>query len=34
MVMKAAVNVLQDDGFSSEANTELGILTGTKEVDV
>lgn len=35
VVLKAVVNVLQDDGFIiKEANTELGILTATKEVDV
>lgn len=35
MVMKALLNVLQDDGFIvKNANTELGLLTSTKEVDV
>jgi hypothetical protein len=35
MVMKTMLNVLQDDGFIvKEANTELGLLTATKEIDV
>ncbi len=35
MVMKALLNVLQDDGFIvKNANVELGLLTATKEVDV
>ena len=35
MVLKAIVNVLQDDGFIiKEANIELGILTATKETIV
>ena len=35
MVMKAMLNVLQDDGFIvKNANVELGFLTATKEVDV
>jgi hypothetical protein len=35
MILKAIVNVLQDEGFIiKEANTELGILSATKEVDV
>jgi len=35
MVLKAIVNVLQDEGFIiKEANTDLGILSATKEVDV
>lgn len=35
MVMKSLLNVLQDDGFIvKNANTELGLLTATKEVDV
>jgi len=35
MVMKAMLNVLQDDGFIvKNANVELGLLTATKEVDV
>lgn len=35
MVMKAMLNVLQDDGFIvKNANIELGLLTATKEVDV
>lgn len=33
--MKAVLNVLQDEGYIvKEANTELGFLTATKEVDV
>lgn len=35
MVMKAMLNVLQDDGFIvKNANVELGLITATKEVDV
>jgi len=35
MVMKAMLNVLQDEGFIvKNANLELGLLTATKEVDV
>lgn len=35
MVLKAVANVLQDEGFIiKEANTELGILSGAKELDV
>lgn len=35
MVLKAMINVLQDMGFIIQnANTELGLLTATKEVDV
>ena len=35
LVMKACLNVLQDDGYIvKNANTELGLLTATKEVDV
>ncbi len=35
MVMKAMLNVLQDDGFIvKSANVELGLLSATKEVDV
>lgn len=35
MVMKAMLNVLQDDGFIvKNANVELGFLNATKEVDV
>jgi len=35
MVMKALLNVLQDDGFIvKNADTELGLLQATKEVDV
>jgi len=35
MVMKAMLNVLQDDGFIvKNANVELGLLTATKELDV
>lgn len=34
-VLKALVNVLQDEGYTiTVANTELGILSATKEVDV
>lgn len=34
-VMKALVGALQDDGFViSQANTDLGLLTAQKEVDV
>ena len=34
-VLKALVNVLQDEGYTIKvANTELGILSATKEVDV
>jgi hypothetical protein len=33
--MKAVLNVLQDEGYIvKEANTELGFLTATKEMDV
>ncbi len=35
MVMKALLNVLQDDGFIvKNANIELGLLNATKEVDI
>jgi uncharacterized lipoprotein YmbA len=35
MVMKAVLNVLQDDNFIvKNANTELGLLSATKELDV
>lgn len=35
MVMKAILNVLQDDSYMvKNANTELGLLTATKEVDI
>ncbi len=35
LVMKAMLNVLQDDGFQiSNANTDLGLLSASKEVDV
>lgn len=35
MVMKALLNVLQDDGYIvKNANVELGLITATKEVDV
>lgn len=35
MVMKAVLNVLQDEGFIvKNANAELGLLSATKEVDV
>ena len=35
MVLKAVLNVLQDDDFIvKNANTELGLLNATKEVDV
>ncbi|MFA7659066.1 MAG: hypothetical protein WCY19_06510 [Candidatus Gastranaerophilaceae bacterium] len=35
MVMKSAINTLQDEGFNlSNANTELGIITAQKEFDV
>jgi len=35
MVMKALLNVLQDDGFIvKNANVELGLLNATKEVDI
>lgn len=35
MVMKAMLNVLQDDGFIvKNAATELGLITAQKEVDV
>jgi hypothetical protein len=35
MVLKTMLNVLQDDGFIvTEANTEVGLLTATKDVDV
>src|SRR3989304_1429242 len=35
MVMKTMLNVLQDDGFIvTEANTELGFLTASKDISV
>jgi hypothetical protein len=35
MVLKAMLNVLQDDGFIvKNADADLGLLTATKEVDV
>jgi len=35
MVMKAMLNVLQDDGYIvKDANVDLGFLTATKEVDI
>lgn len=35
MVMRAMLNVLQDEGYIvNNANTELGLLTASKEVDV
>lgn len=35
MIMKAMLNVLQDDGFIvKNANVELGLITATKEVDI
>ena len=35
MVMKAMLNVLQDDGFIvKNANVELGLFNATKEVDI
>jgi PBP1b-binding outer membrane lipoprotein LpoB len=35
MVIKAMLNVLQDDGYIvKNANADLGLLTATKEVDV
>jgi len=35
MVMKAMLNVLQDDGFIvKNANIDLGLITATKEIDV
>ncbi|MCB0326939.1 MAG: hypothetical protein KDD52_04890 [Bdellovibrionales bacterium] len=35
LVMKMALDVLQDQGFIvKEANTELGFITATKEVDL
>lgn len=35
MVLKAVLNVLQDDGFIiKEANSDLGVVTASKEVDV
>lgn len=35
MAMKAVLNVLQDEAYIvKQANTELGFLTATKEVDV
>jgi len=35
VVMKTMLNVLQDDGFIvTEANSDLGFLTASKEVDV
>ena len=34
-VLKALVNVLQDDGYMiKQANTDLGLLSATKEVDI
>ena len=34
-VLKALVNILQDDGYViKEANTELGLLSATKELDI
>ena len=35
MVMKAVLNVLQDDAFIiKDANTDLGFMTASKEIDV
>lgn len=35
MIMKAMINVLQDDGYIvKNVNLELGLLTATKEMDV
>lgn len=35
MVMKAVMNTLQDDGYIIEqANVDLGLLTGKKEIDL
>ena len=35
LVMKAMINVLQDDGYIVEnANVELGLITASKETDV
>lgn len=35
MVMKAVLNVLQDDGFiAKNADVDLGLITATKEIDV
>ncbi len=35
MIMKAMVNVLQDDGFAIQnANVDLGLITATKEMSV
>jgi len=35
MVMKALLNVLQDDGFIvKNASVDLGLITATKEIDV
>lgn len=35
MVMKAVFNVLQDEGYTvTQANSELGLLTATKDTDV
>ena len=35
MVMKAMINVLQDDGYIVEnANVDLGLITASKETDV
>ena len=35
MVMKALLNVLQDDGYIvKNANVDLGLLTATKEIDI
>jgi hypothetical protein len=35
MVMKAMLNVLQDDGFiAKNANVDLGLITATKEIDL
>lgn len=35
LVMKAVLNVMQDEGYTvREANTDLGLLTATREFDV
>jgi len=35
MIMKAMINVLQDEGFMiKDANLDLGILSAVKEIDV
>jgi hypothetical protein len=35
MVMKAVLNVLQDEGYNiKNAETELGLLTASKEIDI